>query len=334
MGTCEVNVLLTSVGRRVELVRAFQRALRALDLRGQVVGVDVNPLAPALHVVDKPYIVPRLSSPEYVSSLVRVCKAERIGLVLPLIDPDIPVLATHHATIEGTGARLALVDRDAAEICADKWLTTAFFRDLGLATPATWLPVEVFGAAPEFPLFIKPRRGSASQHTFLVRNERELAFFAEYVPDPVVQECLPGPEITSDVVCDLTGAVLAVVSRQRIEVRSGEVQKGVTIFDPVIAEACARVAAALSARGPITIQCMLKEGVPHFTEINARLGGGVPLAIAAGADVPALLLARAAGLPVPAYAPGAYTVGLHVTRFDDSFFVDRNACEAMARGRL
>jgi carbamoyl-phosphate synthase large subunit len=78
----------------------------------------------------------------------------------------------------------------------------------------------------------------------------------------------------------------------------------------------------------------MKDGVPHFTEINARLGGGVPLSIAAGVDFPHWLLARAAGLPVEIPPLGSYRTGLYLTRFDDSFFLTESEREQMASHRL
>jgi len=316
-----VNVLFTSVGRRVELLRAFQRAYQALELDGDTVALDIDPLAPALQVADRPYIVPRLDHPAFVPTLVEICQREQIGLVFPLIDPDIPLLARHRAEIEATGARVLVVSVEMAEMTADKWQTYQFFQGLRLPTPRSWLPSQIDLAAADYPLFIKPRFGSAGKHTFKVHNQRELAFFLDYVPDPIVQEYLPGPEITNDVICGLDGEVLAIVSRQRIEVRWGEVAKGVTIYNPTIVDACVKIARALLAVGPITVQCMMKGDVPHFTEINARLGGGVPLGIAAGVDSPRWLLARAAGLPVEIPPLGSYRTGLYMTRFDDSFFL-------------
>jgi carbamoyl-phosphate synthase large subunit len=316
-----VSVLFTSAGRRVELLRAFRQAYRLLGLQGQIVALDVDPLAPALQVADRPYVVPRLDSPDFIPTLVDICRRDRIDLVFPLIDPDIPVLAAHKAAIEAAGARVAVVPPQAAAIAADKWQTAQFFRSLDLPAPRSWLPEQIDSRAAAYPLFVKPRHGSAAQHTFQVRNAEELAFFCRYVPDPIVQEWLPGPEITSDVICDLDGEVLGVVSRKRIEVRWGEVAKGVTVYDPAIAEACVRIARALPAIGPITVQCMLKDGVPHFTEINARMGGGLPLGIAAGADSPRWLLARAACIPIAIPPLGSYRTGLHLTRFDESFFL-------------
>lgn len=328
-----VNVLFTSVGRRVELVRAWRRAYEALGLGGNIIGLDIDPLAPALQEVDCPYLVPRLNEPEYVPALVEICRQEQVDLVFPLIDPDIPVLARQRPAIEATGARVAVVAPESAALAADKWATTAFFRRLGLATPGSWLPGQVDGTSAAFPLFIKPRQGSAAKNTVRVENPQELAFFLERVPQPMIQAYLPGPEITNDVICDLEGEVLAVVSRQRIEVRWGEVAKGVTVYEPAITDACVKIARALPAAGPITVQCLMEAGVPHFTEINARLGGGVPLGIAAGVDSPKWLLARAAGIEVPIPPLGSYQTGLHLTRFDDSFFLTEAEIAEMERRR-
>jgi carbamoyl-phosphate synthase large subunit len=329
-----VNVLFTSVGRRVELIRAFRRACQSLGLGGRIVAVDIDPLAPALQLVDSRYIVPRLESSDYIPTIIEICRGEQIGLVFPLIDPDIPVLAQNRSLIETTGARLAVIPAESVATVNDKWLTTQFFQRLGLNTPRSWLPGQLDAAQAEYPLFIKPRGGSAAQSTFKVNNAREMAFFSNYVPDPLIQEHLPGPEITSDVICDLDGEVLAVVSRQRIEVRWGEVAKGVTVYDPAIAQACIKIAEALPAIGPITVQCMLRDGQPYFTEINARLGGGVPLGIAAGVDGPRWLLARTAGLPMEIPPLGSYQTGLYLTRFDESFFLTEADRAQMASHRL
>lgn len=325
-----LNVLFTSVGRRVELLRAFRASYQSLGLEGKITAVDIDPLAPALRLADKSYLVPRLDSADFLPALANICVKEQIGLVFPLIDPDIPVLAKNREKIEATGAKLAVVSPQAASVCGDKWLTKEFFRRLGLATAAAWLPNEIDPANAKYPLFVKPRGGSAATNTFKVRNADELAFFIRYVHDPIIEAFLTGPEITNDVICSLDGEVLAVVSRQRIEVRWGEVAKGVTMFEPAIAEACAVVARALPAVGPITIQCIMHDGEPYFTEINARLGGGIPLGIAAGADSPRWLLARAAGLDVKIPALGSYIIGHYMSRYDDSFFFSENECKQLA----
>jgi carbamoyl-phosphate synthase large subunit len=328
------GILFTSAGRRVELLRSFRRAYEQLELQSRVVAVDHDPLAPALQVADRFFLVPSLDDPAYIPAVVDICRREQVTRVYPLIDPDVPILTRHCDEIEATGAVVATIPSWVAATVADKWEVTQFFRRLDLLTPRSWLREEIDPAQVAYPLFVKPRRGSASKDAFQARNERELRFFLEYVPDPIVQELLPGPEITCDVVCDVDGDVLAVVQRQRIEVRGGEVVKGVTVCDPNLLDACVKIATHLQTRGPITVQCMLKDGQPHFTEVNARFGGGFPLGVAAGADSPRWLVARAAGLPVDTPPLGCYQTGVYLSRFDDSFFLTEAEREQMARHRI
>ena len=311
-------------------MRAFKAAYGTLGLEGNIVAVDTDPLAPALWRADRPYIVPKIASPDYLPALLRIIEREQVNAIFPLIDPEIPVLARHREAIEAAGARLAVVSSQAAVLCSDKWLQTAFFRQLNLPVPQTWLPGTIDAAEARYPLFIKPRNGSAGTNAFKVRSPAELEFFSCYVPNAIIQEFLPGPEITNDVVCDLDGDVLAVVSRRRIEVRWGEVAKGVTHYDPSVAKVCRTIAAALPAVGPITVQCIMKEGAPFFTEINARLGGGLPLGVAAGVDSPRLILSRLAGIPMPSLEDSAYRTGFFMTRYDESSFITQAEYEQMA----
>ena len=51
----ELNILFSSVGRRVELVKAFRDASNELKIKSKLIGVDMDELAPALNFVDKKY---------------------------------------------------------------------------------------------------------------------------------------------------------------------------------------------------------------------------------------------------------------------------------------
>ena len=329
-----ITIAFTCIGRRVELIRFFQSAYKRLALNGAIIGFDGDPLAPALQLVDKSYIVPPVHSEEYIPALVQICKTESIDVLFPLIDTDIYKLARNRELFERNGTKVSVVSPEAESITSDKWLTKQFFEKIGIPTPRTWLPENFSAAETGYPVFIKPRKGSAGKNVFLVRDSKDLAFFQTYVPDPIIQECLPGPEITSDVICDLNSKLMAVVSRKRLEVRWGEVSKGVTLYDKKILDDCCTIARELPAIGPITVQCMLKEGTPYFTEINARLGGGVPLGIAAGVDSPLMLLAGFADLPVEIPQLGTYKTSFYMTRYDDSFFFDEAEREKISSRRF
>ena len=330
----DVNVLFPSVGRRVELVRAFRSAYDELAFTGSIIGLDVDPLAPAMHEVDHAYLVPPTAGGAWISTLRGICEWHDVSLIVPLVDGDIPTLAEHRRELESTGARVVLAPDEAVAITADKLLTYRFFRDLGAPTPATWLTEEARSEVSEFPVIVKPRFGSAGKGVVTARDRRELEFFVGYVHDAVVQEYLPGPEITNDVFCALDARVLSVVSRQRIEVRWGEVAKGRTIYDAEIGGYCRMIAEALRAVGPITVQCILRDGRPHFTEVNPRFGGGVPLGIAAGVPSPRWLLELAAGRHVTAPPLGSYRTDLYLTRFDQSLMMTGEERSRVASHRL
>jgi len=253
--------------------------------------------------------------------------------VFPLIDPAVPVLAQHRAAIESTGARLAVVSAEAAAIARDKWMTFEWLRSIGEPTPQTWLGHDL-PADPPFPLFVKPRYGSAGKKSFRADDRTELDFFLRYVENPVVQPFVEGAEVTNDVLCSLEGEVWEVVSRRRIEVRWGEVHKGVTVHEPEIGERCSMIAMALQAMGPITVQCLLSEDGPLFTEINARFAGGMPLGVAAGVPSPEWYLREAGGMPVRPPPLGSYRAGVYLTRYDDSFFLEGEGYEPLAGGRV
>lgn len=328
-----INVLFTSVGRRVELVRLFRQAYETLGLDGRLVGIDIDPLAPAVNDVDTFYIVPHINQPDYIPTLRKICETESIDLVFPLIDPEIPILSQNRTLLGETGAKLVVIPQRGVEIVNDKWKTYGFFQQIGVHRAQSW--IERGDIPDDFPLFIKPRAGSAAKYTFKVNNQRELKFFFDYVPHPIVQEYLPGPEITCDVLCDLEGNVLAITQRQRIEVRSGEVVKGMTVHYPQIQEGCIKIAQGLEAVGPITIQCMMKDDVPHFTEINPRFGGGLPFAVRAGVHAPLWLLSTLMtdkSIKIPPL--GTYEVGLYMTRFDDTYFITPDVYEARQRSGI
>lgn len=313
-----LNVLFTSVGRRVALLKVFRDAFHELEIDGRIVAIDKSPYAPALQYADESYIVPALDDSAYAENLLEIAAHEKVTAIFPLIDPDVGVLLRAREQLAAVGTRLATVSPASAEVVGDKWKTYRLFQSLDVDTPESWLPEDRNPDAVEYPVFIKPRHGSSSADCFVVRDAEQLKFFSKYVHRPIVQEFLPGTQITNDVICDLDGDVLSVVSRERIAVRGGEVTIGRTVHDANIARRCEMLARAVQATGPITIQCILKNGTPYFTEINARFGGGAPCGILAGATWPEVLISRLCGLDCETGLLQSYREGVIFSRYQES----------------
>src|SRR6185295_18145822 len=145
------------------------------------------------------------------------------------------------------------------EVCNDKLATCRELRRLGIAAAESYLPADL-PDSPAFPLFIKPRYGRGSVGAFAIQNAHELAFFLDYVPDPVVQEFLAGPEFTIDMLCDFTGCPLSIVPRERVVIRAGVIDRGRTVKDARLIELAAACAASLRFVGAVNIQCRMVGG--------------------------------------------------------------------------
>jgi carbamoyl-phosphate synthase large subunit len=204
-------------------------------------------------------------------------------------------------------------------VCNDKYATCRVLTEHGIDAAETFLPSEL-STDPPCPLFIKPRSGRGGVGAFAVRTQRELDFFLEYVPDPVVQTFLDGPEYTIDLLCDFRGEPLSVVPRERVVIRAGVVDRGRTVRDPKLIDLALRCARVLPFIGAVNIQCRIVNGIPIVFEINPRFSGGIPLTIAAGADFPRILVDLARGRLV-APSIGRFQENLWMTSYETSVFV-------------
>ena len=322
------NVLITAASRRVALVQAFQAAVRATG-GGRVIVCDINPLSPAVHVADRAYLVPLSSAPDYLDEIRTICELEAISLIVPTIDDELELFARARESFAVRGIGVAVSSPETTALCNDKLATCAHLRAHGVAAAATYVP----GTLPErisLPLFVKPRVGRGGIGAYRAQSARDLAFFVDYVDDPVIQEYLDGPEFTIDALCDFQGRVLSVVPRERVVIRAGVIDRGRTSNDPKLIDLALACAGAIQFAGAINIQCRVANGRPVVFEINPRFSGGIPLTIAAGADFPRMILDLVAGRRVSP-AIGAFTPDFWMTSYEASIFLDQDRVNALTQ---
>lgn len=313
------NILITAASRRVPLVNAFRSAV-ARQGGGRVVVTDVNALSPAVYAGDRSYLVPLTSDPTYLDEVLAICAAERIGLLIPTIDDELPVFGAAVDRFAASGVRVVVSSVATTSLCNDKFETCRVLRARGVAAAESFLPSMV-AADAALPLFIKPRYGRGGVGAVAARTARELEFFRDYVAEPVIQEYLSGPEFTIDVLCDFAGRPLSIVPRERVVVRAGVIDRGRTVKDQALIDLARACTSALSFVGPINIQCRVHQGRPTVFEINPRFSGGIPLTIEAGADFPSMLLALHQGRAVPS-AIGRFRDDVWMTNYEASVFLD------------
>ena len=309
-----MNVLVTSAGRRTSLLEAFREAAHARG--GRVWAGDLDGLAPALFLADEAVRLPRVTGADYLPALFDLVEQHAIRLVVPTIDTELPALAGARDALEALGCRLATSTADLVRISGDKWATYEAAQRTGIPTMRSWLPDALDGEALPEALFVKPRNGSASQHTYAASPETLPAVLVR-VPRPIVQERIGGDEVTVDALFDFDGRLLHFVPRRRVRTVGGESIQGVTLREGRLngwLESVLGRLGALGARGPVTAQAFDTDGQFLLLEVNPRFGGGFPLGHAAGARYPEWLLALVAGEDVPPRL-GEYEDGLYMTRY-------------------
>lgn len=316
-----MNVLLTSAGRRTSLLKAFQGAARSRN--GFVWASDADPLAAALQVAHEGIILPRIDESNYLSTILECVRTNNIELIVPTIDPGLLPLAKAREKFREVGSRALVSTPSFLNLISDKWKTLEHFSKKEIRTPESWLPEHSnFDEWPD-PVFVKPRRGSASKNVHCVARQ-EVPSILNSLDAPVLQEVIDAPEVTIDALFDFDGMLIHYVPRLRVSTRSGESVQGRTLPDaewrswlrPLLREL-----GRLGARGPLTLQAFCTEPEPTLSEVNPRFGGGFPLTHAAGGHYPDWILEMCQGNPVDPKL-GRYQNGLCMTRAYTEWFVE------------
>lgn len=317
------TVMFSCIGRRVALVSAFRHAMGQLGLEGRILGADSSPYSSAARLCDEVYYVHLSSHAGYVENLLEICGKQKVDILIPLIDPELQILAGQNARFAEVGTTLLLSAEGTIDICRDKVKTYKALVAAGIDTPRVFTYRE--SARADLPLFMKPRGGSSARDIHKINTLDELVYYHRQVPNAIIQEYIDGQEFTLDVFADFEGRALCVVPRRRIEVRAGEVSKSVTCRDAeLIRLGTDTVQALKGCMGPVTIQCFrTASGRTTVIEINPRLGGGVPLSIEAGADIPRWTIQCALG-QTPDVDPDAWRDRLVMLRYDDAFYISED----------
>ena len=315
------NILITSAGKRVALVRAFKEALRKNGLDGCVFTTDMSPgLAPAAYASDGCFPVPRVTDVSYVSVLGKLCESHGVGMVIPTIDTELSVLSGCKEAFAERGINVVVSDPLFVSVCRDKRKTGVFFASRGIRVPA-----EIDKHHPRFPMFAKPYDGSLSVNTHYIKDEQGLT--PEIMADPKLMfmeyiDKTEYKEYTVDMYYGRDNRLKSVIPRERVEVRAGEINKGYTRKNSLVPFLCTRLARVEGCVGCICVQLFYsreREDVVGI-EINPRFGGGYPLSHMAGGDYPENLIKEYFFHETLDYTDD-WRDNLLMLRYDDAIFV-------------
>lgn len=317
------NILISSAGRRVGLMACIRDSVARRGTHGAVLTIDSGSSSPASFVSDTTYRVPRCGDPGFVEAVLEFCERHQVGLVIPTIDTELPVYAAASGRFADIGVNVCISKPAVIHICCNKVATHEWLVENGFPTvrQTDFQSVLSGSAGWPLPLVAKPYNGSASIGVRRIQSRPELEAVAQTAKDCIIQEIAPGREFTINVYVDRSGACLCAVPHWRMEVRAGEVSKGITVKDPRLMDLAESVAEALpGAYGPLNIQCFMDDsGAMRIIELNARFGGGYPLAHHAGARFTDWLLDELNTKSLSHFDD--WTDDLAMLRYDEAVFV-------------
>lgn len=315
-----IRVLISGVGGGSHGLE-IMKALRQSELDYRINAADMNPRSLGLYCADKAFCVPAATEAGYVPTLLRICRKEKIQVLIHGSEPDLKALSDNRDRFEQEGVFMPFNSKEVIDLCLNKKETCAFFKREGIAHPQT-----VIINAPRdsknvrfLPAVVKPYLGAGgSQHVFIAQNKEELNFFCRYLLRyhgyAMVQEYIGSPdnEYTIGILSGHEGGIISAIaikrniaagmsnrykvrslhnSREYLAVSSG-VSQGEVVAAPAIISQCIHIAKAIHSRGPINIQCRVVAGVVMPFEINPRFSGTTYLRALAGINEPDLLIRK------------------------------------------
>ena len=284
------NILITSAGRRVELVKSFQIESKKIDKKIKIFCVDLKPdISAACQIADFFFASPTVNSPNYILFLKQICIENLITIIIPTIDSELNILSEHRDEFLELGIRVIISDDLLIKACRNKNQTSDLFHNLDIDTPRIYDKKNII-----YPCFVKPYDGSSSEGAFPLLNERMLTREVFENHKNIFMELIPKnfDEYTIDLYYDKFGNLKVLVPRLRIETRAGEISKGLTKKGFVYNYLKDKLINLKGAVGPITLQLFYNAKEKSFKaiEINPRFGGGYPLAYSAGANFPKMII--------------------------------------------
>lgn len=294
-----MNFLFCSVGRRAELIKNFKTSL---DKGSKIIATDCSNTAPALYFADKQYIVPKITDPNYLPTLLDICKKENIRAIFTFIDPEIEILAENRQSFEAIGVEVLTPYEETAKLCFDKYEMYKFLVKNDIKTIKTYDDMDTFDrdykdGVCDFPVFVKPRTGSGSVGARKVNSYDDLKTIFQNENNLIIQEFMDGDDIDADVYIDtISHKPVSIFTKRKLETKIGGANKTISFKDNKLFKLIEEVVTKFQFNGPIDIDFFYKDGEYYLSEINPRFGGAYLHAYGCGVDFIKLIVNNLNGI--------------------------------------
>lgn len=302
----KATVLVTTAGTITAqgIIKSFRLANVGRDhpVSYRIVSSDMSSDAAGLYRSDLGMIVPSHSSPNYIDTIIKICKIEGIDAIFPGADEELQMMANNKERIaKETNAVVIANPIDVIATCMDKWETYKFLKRNNIACPQTSLPENKseFFREIGFPIVVKPRDGHGSLHIHVANNveeaERSMQVIIQSGFRPMLQQYIPSDrlEFTTGVTVDREGSYVMSSIAMRRTLKGGQTYKGFINGYDDIERAAEKVVMNLGGRGALNVQGRLCHEEFNILEINPRFSASCPLRAVAKVNEPDIVFRNA-----------------------------------------
>ena len=314
-----MNILITSVGTRNKIIQYFKREING---KGKIIATDMSEYAPALYEADKYYIMPSIEDKAYIEKLIKICLEEKIDCLISLIDPELSLISKNRERFLNIGVVPLISDFDIVELAYDKYKMFEYLEKNGYKTPQTYIDKEKFYIdlkqnKIEFPVFVKPVKGSASLNTSIANSKEEIEILFKNNKDLMIQEFIGGKEIGADAYIDpISKKVVSIFLKEKIKMRAGETDKSKSIKNNKLFDLLCAMIEQIGYIYMIDIDLFEVNNEYVISEINPRFGGGYPHAYECGVNFMKMIVNSVNGIENKKQI-GTYNENVYMMKYNE-----------------
>ena len=273
-------ILFSSLSAKISLCEKVLQSARRFDKQSRVIGVDCDPNCPAASRVKEFALIPPLEEMD-LETLTNYCLGLGVTHVVPTRDEELGYWSARSNHLKQKGIQVMVSSESAVKTCQDKLL---FSRSLeSSAIPPIDSSDELSRLSCDF-FAVKERSGSASKSIGLNLVAQEALEHAKGLDRPIFQPMVQGREFSAETWINSSGKCHGMLLRWRTKIIDGEAHETETFENQEWQKLLISTFEAIPGlSGHALAQVIVDpEQSLHLIEINPRLGGASPLALAAG----------------------------------------------------
>ena len=313
-----MRILFSNSGRRTYLVEYCCDLIRQ-GYKLQLYVSDTNYATPTFYINRKikKIITPHVKNNEkkYLSAILKVCKQNKIDLLIPCIDNELKILSKNKIKFKKIGTTVLVSNYELISNLVDKKKTEKYCFINKIKYPKSYYNLKTFNY--KFPILKKEIQGSSSEGLEILKDKNDLKKLN--FNKNILQKIIKGVEINLDILNDLNGKYLHSCAKLKLAMRAGETDKARILNQKKYTTLCRNISKKLKHIGPIDIDVIEdKKNNIFFIDFNPRFGGGYPFTHLAGCNyikaiIDIFLKKKKNRIKLPKKIVGMKGISLHVS---------------------